>query len=95
MVMPLFRGPSYQELMDFYPSNYAWELRKKEEQLMIACVRGGMSYEDAKEACRKEFGARIESAEKQYEEDMKNYRARREERLREAANEKKRPWFFW
>ncbi len=93
-MLPLLYGPSFLELAS-YRGNVAWELRKKEEEFLLACVKGGMSYDDAKAACAKEYGDRIARAEKQYEEDMAKYRARREERLREEANRKKPFWVFW
>lgn len=55
-----------------HPNAYYDEILKdKKHEMLLACLKGGMSYEDAKSACAQEFDARIEEARNRRIENLK------------------------
>lgn len=56
------------EVYDFPPMcpvlRYEQDVKSKMHEMLLVCLNGGMSYDDAKSACYLEFGDRLEKAKK-------------------------------
>lgn len=84
--------------------NNAWFLEAEKREMLLACLKGGMSYEDAKEACAKEYDEKIRIANESYrrslearveaQKDLRNANVS-ENPISDLYTGKSRFWPFW